>query len=63
MQLTEIAFRSLLQVEIVSFNRSYSKVNQHLRCLIQLKQGTFQEMHPYMMNKYVQQTAKQTKGM
>ena len=26
------------------------------------KQGTLQEMHPYMMNKYVQQTAKQKKG-
>ena len=28
-----------------------------------LKQGTLREMHPYMINKYVQQAAKQTNGM
>ena len=28
-----------------------------------IKQGTLREMHPYMMNKYVQQAAKQTKGI
>ena len=28
-----------------------------------IKQGTLREIHPYMMNKYVQQAAKRTKGI
>ena len=40
---------------VVVFKKSLYK-------LFVIKQGTLQEMHPFMMNKYVQQTAKQKKG-